>query len=204
MQEAKQLLRKQKRQKRDNLCKALRTRCSKRIFHRLIKLKEYKDARTVMFYLTYGSEVMTEQMIEAALNAGKKVVLPVVKGPGKMCAARIRELDSCVRKSVLGTMEPDMTKGKCPRVAPAKIDLVIVPGVSFSKAGCRLGYGKGFYDKWLSQFDAGKRVGIAFSCQLSKEVPLEPHDERVGVVITEKETIRIDQYIMQKGVTGNA
>jgi len=165
----------------------LRIKKSKEIAQRLERLPEYASANTVMFYLTYGSEVITQHLIRNAWKRGKTVVVPLVTGPRNMLAAKITSLDR-LKRSDLGPLEPD--REYCKIIPKNKIGLVVVPVICFNKAGNRIGYGKGFYDTWLKRFQIRKRVAIAYGCQLTKCVPSQKHDSRVGIVITEKETIR--------------
>ena len=86
-----------------------------------------------------------------------------------------------------GIAEP---RPSCPTVAPAALDVILVPGVAFDRAGGRLGYGGGFYDRFLAAC-TGPRLGLAFALQLVACVPREAHDLPLAVLVTEAEVIRV-------------
>jgi 5-formyltetrahydrofolate cyclo-ligase len=79
-----------------------------------------------------------------------------------------------------------------PIVSASRIEFILMPGVAFDRSGNRLGYGRGYYDKWLLTADpALARVAAAFSCQIVKKVPVGPHDQTIDSIITENEIINI-------------
>ena len=84
-----------------------------------------------------------------------------------------------------GISEPDLT---CPILTQDEIDLILVPAVCYDKAGYRLGFGGGYYDRWLEHFN-GFRVGMCRNAVLQDKVPTEPHDSRVDLLLTETERI---------------
>ena len=92
---------------------------------------------------------------------------------------------------VPGFMDIPEPTASCEPVDPQEVDLVLVPGVAFDRQGNRLGYGGGYYDRFLQQC-AAPRVALAFATQLVDHVPTEPHDLRVHAVVTDEEVIRIE------------
>lgn len=158
------------------------------IGRRLERLPAYRKARAVMFFVTHGSEVITEPMIERSWMKMKDVVVPRVhRASDRLHAARIASIEKDLEIGTFGVREPKKT---CRRAGPGTIDLVIVPGLAFDRAGHRLGYGKGYYDRWLKKIPAEKRIGVCFEFQVVDRLPSDGHDVPVAAVITERRTIR--------------
>lgn len=164
---------------------------SERIGTMLAALPLYRAARTVMFFLTHGSEVETAGMIAAALGEGKTVVLPRIDAEtDSIRSCRITDLSGDLMAGKYGIREP--IHGRCPEVPAAQVDLVIVPAVAFDRAGHRVGYGKGYYDRWLSSFTVRQRVGIAFEKQIVDKIAHDAHDMPVGMIVTDRRVITVD------------
>ena len=150
---------------------------SDKIAMRLLALPAWSNARTVMLYVSTRSEVQTRGLLEAAFSQGKRVCLPALEN-GAMAAGLVHSLqDISVGKNGF------VSAGKI--VSPKEIDLVVVPGVAFDLHGNRLGRGKGFYDAFLNTVGC-PRVGVAFEQQIVSSLPVEPHDERVDKLVTER------------------
>jgi 5-formyltetrahydrofolate cyclo-ligase len=150
----------------------------------------YKKAKTVMFYLSYGSEVITDFMINSAFDDGKMVAVPAVKKTGdeEMCAVKISKIADAYR-SVYGIRQPEIDPNYT--VEKGTIDLIFVPGLAFNIEGYRIGYGKGYYDRWLKNVPVEKTVGLAYDFQITDKLPTGKHDLPVGVIITEKRIVEI-------------
>lgn len=176
--------------KRDKIEPFLRYTYSTMILSKIKKMKEYENSKIVMFYLSYGSEVITDMMINEFLSDGKEVAVPVIQNPGDdiMTAVKIDKLEDCIDK-VYGIRQPEFNEDDV--VAGNEIDLIFVPGIAFDTNGYRIGYGKGYYDRWLKGTDVSKRVGIAFEVQLIEKIPNGKYDLPVGRVLTEKRVIEI-------------
>lgn len=176
---------------RDRLEPTLRYAYSNIILSKIKKLKEYQDSKILMFYLSYGSEVITDIMINEFLLDGKEVAVPVIQNPGDgiMTAVKINKLEDCFEK-VYGIRQPEFNEDEV--VSKDEIDLIFVPGIVFdSNNGYRVGYGKGYYDRWLQGTDISKRVGLAFEVQLIDKLPNDKYDLPVGKILTEKRLIEI-------------
>lgn len=91
-------------------------------------------------------------------------------------------------KSKLGILEPDKTMSK--PVASEELAGILVPGIAFDENGHRMGRGRGYYDRYLSKFN-GKKIGVCFEIQVLPEIPRDPHDVRMDVVITDERILRI-------------
>ena len=175
-------------QKRDSISLASRKAKSRRIAEALSELSAYRKARTVMLYVSFGSEVNTEQMIKSAVSEGKKVVVPFLgKTKEEIKAAKISSAKNDLVRGAFGIKEPKPRL--CREIPHRKIDLVVVPAVVFDKACHRVGYGKGYYDKWLKKIPLKSRIGIAFDTQLIEKIPRCKNDVPVSMVITDKRTI---------------
>ena len=171
---------------RDALLEEDRRARSAAITERVMALPEIRSTRTVMAFWSFGSEFDTSGLIEALHAAGKRVVLPRVDG--REVAAVVYVPGDPTAATSFGAMEPT-TAGI---VRPTEIDVVIAPGVAFDRNGRRVGYGRGFYDRFLRTVRADTPViGVAFAVQLVDEVPRAEHDRLVDVVVTEEELIRL-------------
>jgi len=177
---------------RDRLEPTLRYAYSNIILSKIKKLKEYQDSEIVMFYLSYGSEVITDAMINEFLSDGKEVAVPVIQNPGDgiMTAVKINKIEDCYEK-VYGIRQPEFDEQEV--VAKEDIDLIFVPGIVFDINGYRVGYGKGYYDRWLEGTDISKRIGLAFEVQLVDKIPNGKYDLPVGRILTEKRIIDVSK-----------
>ena len=154
---------------------------SKIIWEFLHNEKDYLDADIIMFYSAIDNEVQTDFMIRESLLLGKKVVLPQTT-PDKLIPRLISDYPSGLIPAKFGILEPDE---RFPIVEKEAISLVIVPGVAFSKKCMRLGYGKGYYDRFLKDYK-GKKVGISFWEQIVEDLPHDRFDIPLDKIITDK------------------
>src|SRR3989338_4363442 len=157
------------------------------IAEKLMTTVEYQKADAVLFYAAKGNEVATRDMIETALEEGKRVLLPITNTAAKEIeVSEITDYASDLKKGVFGIMEP---KKKIAAGAVGGIDAVIVPGVAFDREGHRLGYGHGYYDKLLHKLtgkNAGMvKIGLAYDCQMVEKLPRESHDHPMDMIVTE-------------------
>lgn len=164
--------------KRNRLSKKEIIEKSKIIKEKLFDSREYKKAKTIMFYVSFGSEVRTLDMIRESLR-NKTVCVPVVKG-NNLTPSIIKDTKELNKKNKYGVLEPEKTK----RIDKKDIDLIIAPGVVFDKQNHRIGYGKGYYDNFLKDFK-GKTIGLAFNLQILEIIPKEEWDVRLDRIITE-------------------
>jgi 5-formyltetrahydrofolate cyclo-ligase len=154
---------------------------AKAIAANLHGLAEYSAAKTVMFYAPIKQEVDTTGMISLALRE-KTVCLPVVRG-GEIVPVEVED-ESWLARGRFGIIEP-----RAGNPVDAKdIDVVIVPGIGFDVRGNRLGYGRGYYDRFLKTARAAK-IGLAYDFQVVEALPVHDHDVRVDRIITESKII---------------
>lgn len=142
----------------------------------------YGEAELVLFYASFGWEVSTHAAIRQALASGKRVALPTVDG-SRLRLAEVRNFDKDLIPNSWGILEPrlDRAAGLRPRDFP----LAIVPGVAFDLENYRLGYGKGYYDRLLSQMPQAYKIGVAYELQVVCRLPRSARDVGVDCVITE-------------------
>lgn len=150
----------------------------------LFSLEEFKRAKVVMFYVSTDGEVETASMIDKALEMGKKVVIPLIlTKEKKLVASQILDRTKELKPGPYGILQPIASYLR--PTSLKDIDLVVVPGIAFDKEGNRLGRGKGYYDKFLSQIPQGiPLIGLAFDSQLVNRLPCLAHDLPVDKVIT--------------------
>jgi len=148
----------------------------------LYSLPEYQKAKNILFYMSIKNEVHTDDMIDFH----KKIALPVTVGDN-LIISEFQSFDN-LTPGAYAVKEP---KEIVP-IDPAEIDLAIIPGIGFDQAGARLGYGKGYYDKLLPGLKAPK-IGLAYSIQMVKNIPVEPHDIHMDKIITEEGVIDCDR-----------
>lgn len=159
-----------------------------RAAERLFALEAVAAARTLIAFASFGSEIPTDALVERALEEGRAVLLPYVAGPGELRAARVRSIED-VAPGWRGIREPLAREP----LDPGTADVAIVPGVAFDARGARLGYGGGFYDRFLASLPRRiQRVGFALDVQVVEDVPEEAGDERVDWIVTEERAIRCD------------
>lgn len=155
------------REVRDGLDEETRASKNTEIADKIMSLDEFKSADAVMAYVAFGSEVDPEPAMRVAAGEGKRIMIP----------------DS------FGIIE--LTGVYAGRAEPREVDLVLIPGIAFDERGYRLGYGGGWYDRFSTKLHEGVRmVGIAFEEQIMPEIPNEPHDLLLDMILTDGRIIR--------------
>lgn len=182
-------LRKKVQELRDRLHPEERMLFSARIADNLWSIPEFAAADKVLFFLNFRSEVDTTPLIERALAEGKTACVPRTDDSTRdMVASRILDLDGDLELGNYDILEP---REECVRpVPPEELDAVLMPGVAFDLSGCRLGYGGGYYDRFLERCSPGcLLVAAAFELQIVDHVPCADHDRRIHKVVTESRII---------------
>lgn len=158
------------------------------ILRRLMTLQEYQNAHLVHSFVSMPGEIDTRGLIEEALSSGRRVAVPVVrKGRRNLLHSEIKTLSDLRPEGKWGLYQPP-PDGIHP-VAPEEIDLVIVPGLAFDLNGNRVGFGAGYYDRFLTDVRAPK-VAVAYAFQMLSEVPVTAQDVRMDLVVTEEKVHR--------------
>jgi 5-formyltetrahydrofolate cyclo-ligase len=138
-------------------------------------------------YFPIRSEIDPRPLMRRLSAAGARLALPVVMGDGESLVFRPWREGEALERASFGLSVPPASAGV---VDP---DVLLVPLAAFDRGGHRIGYGKGHYDRALARLDAGRRrlaIGLAFSTQRVDEVPAEPHDRPLDLILTEAGAIR--------------
>ena len=143
---------------------------------RFLRHPFYQEAKTIATYLSFPHEFQTQELIEQALKDGKKVLIPKTYPKGRMEFV-VYHPQQLVKTS-FGLLEP---QGDLEVVEPSQIDLIHVPGLAFTTEGYRIGYGGGYYDRYLEHF-VGQSLSTIYPCQAQK-FNLEDHDIPVQEVL---------------------
>lgn len=178
---------------RDRLTKDQRSRKSKKITENFWQLKEAVDAECVFVYVNFRSEVETLGLIRQCLTQKKMVTVPYTDVKSKaLLPFEIIDPEEDLKPGYCAIPEPDPLRAV--KIPAEKIDIAVIPGSVFDSKGGRLGYGGGYYDRFL--FNAAPqalRIGFAFELQLIDKVPLEPHDQPLDILITEERIVHISR-----------
>ena len=171
---------------RRQLSAAERDQYSGQIVQRLTARTEYQKAACVFCYAAMTDEVQTQAILKQMLTDGKTGCLPLITGKGVMEAVELPSMDALVTGEYgILTVRPEQRH----LVDPARIDCVLVPGAAFARDGARLGMGGGYYDRFLPRAVRAQRLALAFSCQLTENIPMQERDCRVDAILTENEWI---------------
>lgn len=157
---------------------------------RLIQQAWFAEAKVIALYSSIRNEVDTQQLFDAAVFLGKRIVFPRIDD-GRMVFVEVKSRgDFCLGK--FGVLEPVGMK-----VVPIGcIDLMIVPGVAFDRDGFRIGFGKGYYDQALENRPLSCRLaGLGYAFQLEESVPREAHDVGLDWLVTDQEVLSFDSGI---------
>ena len=179
-------------QKRNSMPVSEVAQKSSLIKERLFGFGDFRRARAILFYVSYGSEVATHEMIKECLALGKQVVVPCTDTKNRQLSlSELRRWDD-LGVGAYNIQEPRL---ECRRkVAVDTVDLIVVPGIAFDCHGRRIGHGMGYYDRLLGENVKAMKIGLAFELQLVEKIPTEQHDVSVDIIITEKRIIHTKKY----------
>lgn len=184
----KNLVRKEIREKRENLAQDEKEKLSSVIREKFLNLSEVKNAEVIMSYMDFKNEVETGKINKILCETGKKVLVPRVSGDKEKIIPA--EVTGEYRKGSFGIEEAE---GK--DFLNGKIDIVIVPGIAFNEKGGRIGFGKGYYDKFFSERektgDKILKISLAYDFQIDNRFKEEKHDKNVDIIVTEKRIIKV-------------
>ncbi len=191
-------LRERCRNGRKNLDPAAKALMDKSISEKVKRLYQYRSAEVIMVYVSTAIEVDTFKIIENAFKDGKKVAVP-------RCIPMTRQMEFHFINSVedlspgsFGVLEPPED---FPKVTDFSAALMLVPGFMFDYFGYRLGYGKGYYDRYMSRF-TGAAVGLCYSDELKRHMNHGRYDRAVDIVVSEKWIRRCKKYINKNRIGG--
>ena len=149
---------------------------------RLLQHPFYQEAEVIATYLSFSHEFQTQELIEQALKDGKKVLIPKTYSKGRMDFV-VYDPQQLVKTS-FGLLEP---QGDLEVVDVSQIDLIHVPGLAFTTEGYRIGYGGGYYDRYLKHF-SGNTLSTVYPCQIRDFIP-EDHDIPVQEVLVDERNL---------------
>jgi 5-formyltetrahydrofolate cyclo-ligase len=181
----KRILRKKVLEKRDSIPPSERKIKDELIKHKLFDLPEFKTAKTLLFYVSFRTEVCTLSMIEESFKLGKRVIVPKVnKDMHQLRLYEIKDLKE-LSSGFMGIPEPFLPDER--ERGMKDVDLAIVPGIAFDYSCNRLGYGAGYYDILLTNIkNRIPIIALAYEEQIVDLIPSDTHDVKVDVVITDK------------------
>lgn len=184
----KQKLRADCKEKRKALSETEKARLDRKITNKFLNLFQYREAEVLLCYVSTEIEVDTFGILHRALENGKTVAVP-------RCVDGTREMDFYIltdlkqlEPGAFGVLEPNPEQ--CEKLTDLSGGLCVVPALSYDLNGYRLGYGKGYYDRFLARF-SGETVGLVYENCLVNTLPHGKFDRRAGKVITENRVINV-------------
>lgn len=159
---------------------------SETITKRILQHPWFQKATTIYLYMSYQEEVDTRELLKEAIRMGKKVAAPKVQGK-EMKFYYIESYEE-LHPGMKGIPEPD---GENMYPANDMSALILMPLVGFDKAGNRIGYGGGYYDRYLEQHPSHPTIGLAYSIQEVDELPVEETDWKPDRIVTEKKEVNV-------------
>ncbi|MCH8079539.1 MAG: 5-formyltetrahydrofolate cyclo-ligase [Proteobacteria bacterium] len=179
---------------RASIPEATRMNAANSITEQILRLDEIRDARTIFIYISYASEVHTHALIKALLAAGKTLAVPKIVKSDYMQAETFSSWEDLV-PGELGILTPtDSTPCNGP------FDVAITPGLGFTLSGQRMGFGRGYYDKWFAQNKVRHKIALAFEVQLINEMPVEDTDVPMEKIVTEKRVIVVRSSVFNRSL----
>lgn len=184
----KKIIRDQILKNKEELDKTSLNSYSDSIINKLYNTDYYKNAKTIMTFISFGAEVDTHDFIKQSIKNNKRILVPItVPATKQLKLSEVLDFDELE----IGFYNILTPKEEFIRyVDPSEVDLIIVPGVAFDREGYRIGYGGGYYDRFLSKLDHITKISLAFDMQLIDKIPHEVFDIPVNYIITEKEIIK--------------
>lgn len=173
-----------------NICKKFRNNLSAEkkqqldliLQEKLLQTEEYKNTKTLLAFVSKDIEINTEKIIEQALADGKTLALPKCKEENLMDFYIVNSL-SQLKEGYYGLLEPDPEK--CTMLKDTANTICLVPGLAFDREGYRIGFGKGYYDRFLLDYN-GVTVGMCYAKCVHESLPKGYYDRPIDILITEK------------------
>ena len=181
IREEKRRLRSQVKQLEQGLEEAYLAACGAAVNRQLLALPEYRTARTVFCFASFGRELPTWAFLQEVLKSGRRLCLPRCAKGGELELCVVRALGE-LAPGAYGILEP---RKDAPRLLPEDVDLAVVPCCACTASGERLGRGGGYYDRFLAQY-RGAAVMLTMERLLLDALPTEPHDAVIPLVLTER------------------
>lgn len=160
------------------------------MFEKIKDLECYKNARTVMIYVSYMDEIYTHGFIREMIEEGKRVVTPTCRKDHTMALCVTKSFPEGFEKTSMGILE--IPEEKAETAGEEELDMIITPGLAFTLEGKRLGYGGGFYDRLFEKIRPDcLKVCPVMDCFIVGDIPTEPTDRSVDILVSEKKTVFI-------------
>ena len=166
---------------RNNLSRNQIAAWSLEIYNKVVNSQDFQNAKIIHIYKSFGSEVETENIIQNAFDANKIVVISKVEGNQTLSHWQILP-NSTFTQDKYGVKNPESNYTTFDIRTLEISDLIVIPIVAFDSRNNRIGYGKGFYDKFLDQVDS-KKIGIAFKCQLVEDFEPDIWDVKLDLIV---------------------
>jgi 5-formyltetrahydrofolate cyclo-ligase len=176
-------MRKLARAYRDAVPGSAREAYSTQIAQRLLMLPAVRGASSLFIYVSTKFEISTRSLIDECAKGGKTVLVPMIRDRTTMSAVPFPGWQS-MQPAGLGILSPPESPSY-----EGNVSVVIVPGLGFTASGNRVGYGGGYYDRWLAAAPRSISIALAFEAQLYDRLPVEQHDRRVHMIVTESRLI---------------
>jgi len=176
---------------RDRLSQETRNEKSGAVRRNFMSLPALPEWSTLFIYVNFRSEVETLELIRMCIGRGLRVAVPLVDAVAiRMLPLLINDPEKDLAPGYFNIPEPDPKKSLT--LDPAEIDAAVIPGSVFDIQGGRLGYGGGYYDRFLlNDAPRARRIGLGFELQVIDKVPVEPHDQPLDILVTEKRIVQI-------------
>lgn len=181
--ELKREIRKKLKQKRAAMAASERLAASGIITETVLGLDEVRQAQSLFIFISHGNEVHTHDLLKYFLKQGKHLAVPKILPEKTMIAVPFSGWEE-LTAGEMGIFTPRSSQPD-----QRYFDVVITPGLGFTPAGYRIGYGRGYYDKWFAAHDSGEKIAICFESQLVEELPVEATDVPVDLIVTERRII---------------
>ena len=183
---------------RDNIRASDKKIFDKSISQNLFSWKCYQKARCIFCFVSFRSEVNTFNILETSIAEGKTIAVPQINlKTGEMKAKVIKDLKKDLCPGEYGILEPT---APCREVDYSKLNLIIAPGLAFTLTGARLGYGGGYYDRFIQKNSSIPVCTLAYHVQIIDYLPIKKHDIPVDYLITEKGLINTGRGKHEKRV----
>jgi 5-formyltetrahydrofolate cyclo-ligase len=181
---------------RSRIPSAYREWASERCVEQVLQVPEVTSAQAVLVYLTYRSELPTEPLIRGFRSQGVTIAVPWLEKRRALFIPALWGEDRDLVEGPYGLLQPREPVA----IPPSALDVIVVPAVVFDREGYRIGYGKGYFDRFLSQPGIrGVRVGLAFDLQVVDHLPRDPWDQPVDYIATESSLLNCKRFRVEQG-----
>lgn len=175
-------------EKRKKISQDERIKKSNEIKKRLFETEHYKNANFIFTFVSTDEEIDTHDIIRESLKKGKRIGVPItLPKEKKLVVSEIKDLDNELEMGFYGILTPK--KEYIREISPEEIDVVLVPGLIFREDGFRIGYGGGYYDRFLRDAKSVVKIGLCYEMQIYEDIPVDIYDIPVDYIITEKRII---------------